>query len=189
MRRFPVQYRPDIEGPFLPHAFEYLNVIDKQMADEIIEIARNHNGWHRRGSKSKFVEASFTTTLLHDVSHPIYDILDNLWEKVTTENQINLDFVEVYEVKEYMVGDKFGTHVDTHEKIDVEKDRKLNLILQLSDPSTYEGGDLRIKDHMATRELGSVIFFPANYQHELSMITSGTRYSLIGHGWGSVYRR
>lgn len=189
MRRFPIQYKPDPVLDVLPPAFEYHNVIDKAMADEIIEIATNHNGWHRRGSKSSGVEASFTTTLFHDINHPIYDILDNLWKEVTEKYNIGLDFVEVYEVKEYRTGDKFGIHNDSHEQIDVIKDRKLNLILQLSDPDSYEGGNLHIKNHVATRELGSVIFFPANYLHALSRVTSGTRYSLIGHGWGNVYRR
>lgn len=189
MRKFPIQYRPEFDGPFIPHAFEYHNIIDKQMADEIIEMATSHDGWHRRGSKSRHVQASFTTTLLHDTSHPIYDILDDLWKKVTDEYSISIDFVEVYEVKEYVVGDRFGVHIDTHEKIDLPIDRKLNLILQLSDPETYEGGDLTIKDHTASRELGSAIFFPAGYQHALSTVTSGKRYSLIGHGWGSVNRR
>ena len=159
------------------------------MADEIIEMATSHDGWHRRGSKSSHVEASFTTTLLHDTTHPIYDILDDLWKRVTEEHQIGLDFVEIYEVKEYREGDKFGVHNDSHENIDIPIDRKLNVILQLSDPSTYEGGNLHIKDHVASRELGTAIFFPANYLHALSRVTSGTRYSLIGHGWGNVNRR
>lgn len=186
---FPIQYKP---GPFentLPAAFEYHNIIDKKMADEIIEMATSYDGWHRRGSKSSFIEASFTTTLLHDTTHPIYDILDDLWKKVTKEYEIAIDFVEVYEVKEYRTGDKFGIHNDSHEHIDVPIDRKLNLILQLSDPETYEGGNLYIKDYAASRNLGSVIFFPANYLHALSRVTAGTRYSLIGHGWGKVDRK
>lgn len=189
MRMFPIQYKPVTSKSVLPPAFEYHNIIDKKMANEIIEMARTHDGWHRRGSKTSGVEASFTTTLLHDTTHPIYDILDDLWQKVTKEYQINIDFVEVYEVKEYLTGDKFGVHNDSHEHIDIPRDRKLNLILQLSDPDTYEGGNLYIKDHVATRNLGSVIFFPANYLHALSRVTSGTRYSLIGHGWGTVDRR
>lgn len=189
MRTFPVQYKPTDLTSSLPTAFEFPNVIDKKMADEIIKIATEHDGWHRRGSKTKGIEASFATTLLHDTTHPIYDILDNLWKEVTEIHNIGIDFVEVYEVKEYSLGDGFGVHNDSHEKIDVPIDRKLNLILQLSDPDSYEGGNLYIKDHLATRELGSVIFFPANYLHALTKITSGVRYSLIGHGWGNVNRR
>lgn len=188
MRSFPIQYKPTLTTS-MPPAFEYHNVIDKKMADEIIAMATSHDGWHRRGSKSSHTEASFTTTLLHDTTHPIYDILDDLWKRATEEHKIDIDFIEVYEVKEYLVGDKFGVHSDSHENIDIPIDRKLNLILQLSDPTTYEGGNLHIKDHVASRELGTAIFFPANYLHALSRVTAGTRYSLIGHGWGNVNRR
>ena len=189
MLSFPVKYRPEFEGPFLPPAIEYTNVIDQDLANELISLATNHDGWHRRGSKSKFIEASFSTTLLHDLNHPIYSILDNYWQKATDEYGLMLDFVEVYEVKEYKCGDMFGPHIDSHEKIDVILDRKLNCILQLSDATAYEGGDLYIKDYTASKNLGSLIFFPANYQHQVTKVTSGTRYSLIGHGWGNVYRR
>ncbi len=189
MRSFSIQYKPESDGPFLPPAIEYVNAIDKSMADELISIAINHDGWHRRGSKSKSIDASFTTTLIHDLNHKIYDIMDEFWKQATEFYKIKLDFVEVYELKEYKIGDKFGLHTDTHEKIDVLKDRKLNFVLQLSDAESYRGGDLIVKDFVATREIGSIIFFPANYQHEVTLVTEGTRYSLIGHGWGDVYRR
>ena len=189
MHSFPIRYRPEFDGPFLPAAIEYKNVISKDLANELITLATTHDGWHRRGSKSKFIQASFSTTLLHDLTHPIYKILDEYWKMATDEYGLIIDFVEVYEVKEYNKGDLFGPHIDSHEKIDVILDRKLNCILQLSDATSYEGGDLYIKDHFASRDLGSLIFFPANYQHQVSTITAGTRYSLIGHGWGNVYRR
>lgn len=189
MTNFPVNYKPAFPIDPLPAAIEYKNVIDKSIADEIISLAKNYDGWHRRGSKSSFIDASFTTTLLHDMSHPIYSIMDELWKKATIDYDINLDFVEVYEIKEYLIGDKFDPHNDTHDRLDVSINRKLNVILQLSEEEAYEGGELHIKDFVATKSLGSAIFFPAHYRHWVTEVTAGTRYSLIGHGWGNINRR
>ena len=189
MTYFPVKYKPEFTDDMVPTFIEYQNVIDEHMAAEIINLATSHDGWHRRGSKSSLIDASFTTTLLHDTEHPIYQIMDDLWKKATLEYKVDIDFVEVYEVKEYLTGDKFNWHVDTHDRIDVSIDRKLNVIVQLSLPDSYEGGELHVKDSTASKSLGTAIFFPANYRHWVTEITSGTRYSLIGHGWGNINRR
>lgn len=189
MTHFPVQYKPKFETDKFPVMFEYPGVISSDMCEEIINIATNYDGWHRRGSKSKHVQASFTCTLLHDLSHPIYETLDNLWHSFTTENQFNIDFVEFYEVKEYLPGDRFDPHVDTGTRVNEMLERKINLILQLSDGDSYEGGDLVILNQVANRKKGSVIFFPSYYAHHVTQVTNGNRYSLIGHGWGNVNRR
>lgn len=183
---FPIKAKPEFNFSEVPIIFEYKNVIDKNMAESIIKDATDHPGFHRRGSKTNYTQASFTTTLLADTSHPIYEILDNLWKQFIDEHQYNIDFIEYYEVKEYIKGDKFDNHYDWHGRIHEPLDRKMNLTLQLSESDEYEGGDLVIINKTATRELGSVIFFPAHYMHRVTEITSGTRYSLIGHAWGNV---
>lgn len=189
MTYFPIRYKPTFDFSQTPIAFEYPHVITKDMAEDIIDLARNYDGWHRRGSNEKHTTASFTTTLIHDITHPIYDILDNLWKKFTDEHRINLDFVEFYEVKEYLEGDSFDLHIDSHNRISETLDRKMNLIIQLSDSDSYTGGDLSVMKHVVSRDFGTAIFFPAHYLHRISPIISGTRYSLIGHGWGTVDRK
>lgn len=189
MTFFPVRYKPAMDFTAVPAFFEYTDVISKDLADEIIQLATGYDGWHRRGSKESTIQASFTTTLLHDLEHPIYEKLDELWKRFTDEHHFNIDFIEYYEVKEYRAGDSFGPHVDTHGRVNEVLDRKMNLIIQLSDPETYEGGDLVVLKDQTTKRLGSAIFFPSNYTHYVTEVTSGTRYSLIGHGWGSVYRK
>ena len=70
--------------------------------------------------------------------------------------------------------------------------RKLSAIIQLTDPSEYEGGDLlmdmvaydgdpkyRRKVHTITRGKGSVIVFDSITPHEVTPVTKGTRYSLV----------
>lgn len=189
MTHFPVQYKPILNFTDQPVVFEYPNIITKELANDIINIAKNYDGWHRRGSKEEVIDASFTTTLIHDLEHPIYEILDNLWKQFVDEHQLDIEFVEYYEVKEYLVGDKFNVHIDSHNRISETLDRKMNVIVQLSEPDSYEGGDLVVLRDKTSRELGTAIFFPAQYPHSVSEIISGVRYSLIGHAWGKVNRK
>ena len=60
------------------------------------------------------------------------------------------------------------------------------MVVQLSDPDTYEGGDFkihntyeRVPEH-AMKGQGNIIFFPSIYYHEAMQVTSGVRYSLVG---------
>jgi len=69
-------------------------------------------------------------------------------------------------------------------------DRKLTLVLQLSDPSDYEGGTLELEhgdlkpDQFAR---GDALIFPAMLKHRVLPVTRGTRYSLstwaVGPRW------
>jgi PKHD-type hydroxylase len=67
--------------------------------------------------------------------------------------------------------------------------RKLSFVLQLSDPSEYEGGELRLNDsppNLTTvrKQKGLAAFFPSHILHEVTPVTKGERYSLVAwiHG-------
>jgi len=55
-------------------------------------------------------------------------------------------------------------------------------IVQLSDPSWYEGGDVEIEEFEALlpRARGSVTSFPAQVRHRTQPIVKGERYVLVG---------
>ena len=64
------------------------------------------------------------------------------------------------------------------------KIRKISLVVPLSDPRTYKGGNfqfwsgktLTIKEG---RKQGSLLFFPSYLWHRVTPITEGIRYSLV----------
>jgi PKHD-type hydroxylase len=75
----------------------------------------------------------------------------------------------------------FGMHID---RIENGVPRKLSITVQLTDPDTYEGGDLALHlggtplNSMRTR--GSLIVFPSFVGHEVLPVTKGTRHSIVG---------
>lgn len=69
-------------------------------------------------------------------------------------------------------------------------DRKLSFSLQLSDPADYDGGELAIYRFrldgpaIVQKNRGFLSAFPSSTIHEVTPVTRGTRYSLVGwvHG-------
>jgi predicted 2-oxoglutarate/Fe(II)-dependent dioxygenase YbiX len=57
--------------------------------------------------------------------------------------------------------------------------RKKTLIIQLSEESYYEGGELVINDVKCSKSIGNTIIMDSGDIHEVKEITEGTRYALI----------
>lgn len=71
--------------------------------------------------------------------------------------------------------------------------RKLSFSLLLSDPETYEGGNLQLldeagKSYIAPRQRGTIILFDSRTQHRVQKVTKGVRKSLVGWVVGNRWR-
>lgn len=70
--------------------------------------------------------------------------------------------------------------------------RKLSIVVQLSDPSGYIGGNLQVMASGTTknmpRDRGTVMIFPAWQIHRVTPLESGIRYSLVAWIWGEPFR-
>ncbi|MEM9919675.1 MAG: 2OG-Fe(II) oxygenase [Bacteroidota bacterium] len=97
---------------------------------------------------------------------------------------------EPLQLAQYGAGDFFDWHLDFG--TGPSSNRKLSLTVQLSDPSTYEGGDLEFqinnKTVKAPREMGTVVIFPSFIMHRVTPITKGKRQSIVGWVSGPPYR-
>ena len=70
--------------------------------------------------------------------------------------------------------------------------RKLSIVVQLSSPEEYEGGELKLyNSHEAItikKEKGLVVSFPSYTLHEVTPVTKGERYSLVAWVHGPSFR-
>ena len=84
----------------------------------------------------------------------------------------------------------YGWHQDTGDPKQFSEDggaqRKISLVLQLSDPSTYEGGDFQMRNldgienlDPSLKKKGTIIVFPSYLSHRVTPVTSGVRHSLV----------
>jgi len=77
-------------------------------------------------------------------------------------------------------GAHYGKHMDQIANMGV---RKLSITLQLSDSTTYQGGEFYVYgDNDGTKlpsNQGTLILFPSYVLHEIKPVTKGERYSLV----------
>lgn len=118
-------------------------------------------------------------------------VFDDLWKMAIQANRewfgfhiTNLDFVQVAEYRDDVQGE-YKKHHDTFWINESPYHRKITCVIQLTDPSQYEGGDLELYDlhgiHPDKQELrtrGTAIFFPSFINHAATPVTKGTRHSL-----------
>jgi predicted 2-oxoglutarate/Fe(II)-dependent dioxygenase YbiX len=179
----PVHLKPKIDYEFSKFVTEIPNALSIHQINRLRQYANSDiSGWHRRGSKDAHTVASFYTCQVHPLHDELYEILDPLWEPYK-----NVTFIEPYEIKSYVEGDLFEPHHDAYFNLDKCVDRKLNLIIQMSDSTEYDGGELMIGNHVCSKTQGTAVIFPASLMHWVTKITRGNRYSLIGHGWGPYH--
>jgi|8_EtaG_2_1085327.scaffolds.fasta_scaffold62522_1 PKHD-type hydroxylase len=116
---------------------------------------------------------------------------------------------ETCQFTKYSPGQFYGWHQDSFDKPWDKPDdpnkhnkiRKLSVTCSLSDPRSYQGGDLefysehpeRSKKHniMKCTEIydqGSIVVFPSFVWHRVMPVTSGTRYSLVIWNIGEEFK-
>jgi PKHD-type hydroxylase len=93
-------------------------------------------------------------------------------------------FVEDFQYTVYHgdVGGHYGWHIDKGVGT-IPSPRKMSMVLQLSDPSEYEGGELQLwgshKPVTVERRKGLLAAFPSYLLHQVTPVTAGTRRSLV----------
>lgn len=177
--------KPDIEWDLDKRIFTKFNVISHDLCDEIIKFGSS-NVNKGIDKYPELFKTSFHSCLL-PVNHKVHNILNKVWKDAIDFFQFNIDFIEPYELKRYTDGDFFGNHIDNYYSLTKNLDRKLTMVIQLSDSSAYESGDLKVLNKIVPKDKGSVTVFPSFFPHEVLKIT-GCRWSLIGWAWGPYWK-
>lgn len=81
---------------------------------------------------------------------------------------------------------------DWHEDYNAGVSRKLSMVLQLTDPAQYEGGNLQIMtgEGISTikKQRGLIVVFPSYILHQVTPVTQGSRQSLVSWISGPAFR-
>lgn len=164
---------------------ECKNIIDL-VTKEGLETATIEDDQHNeitRKSKVKFLDVN---------SYP--DVYAKLASNAILANDtffgFNIyGFSEGLQFTEYSKGGHYDQHTDKQFNGMV---RKLSVVVQLSDPDTYEGGDLELylsrTPSILSRNQGTVLYFPSYSLHRVAPVTKGVRYSLVGWMNGEPFK-
>jgi PKHD-type hydroxylase len=85
-------------------------------------------------------------------------------------------------VSRYSPGMHYGRHVDNALMGGVRTD--LSFTLFLSDPTSYDGGELRIESHDGDTDVklpaGGLVLYPTTQLHQVMSVTRGERLAIVG---------
>ena len=97
-----------------------------------------------------------------------------------------ISMLQSFQYSVYHVGGHYDWHRDLGTGGDIVSDRVISGILQLSEPTDYQGGLLEIEgifgSHTTEKERGMVTSFPAGWRHRVTPVTHGIRKTLVM--WG-----
>ena len=125
-------------------------------------------------------------------------VMERLIDLVRTANRTQFDF----DLREFAESPQVAIYKSTNEGHftwhsdigggPISAKRKLTLVLQLSKPEEYEGGDLEVMPGAqvvsANRAQGCVTMFPSFVLHQVTPVKQGTRHSLTVWAHGPAFR-
>lgn len=132
----------------------------------------------RRSKVSWLKPNSFNSWLYEKLTRIICEVNDSNWEYDLRSIQ-TLQFGEYH--SEYQ--GHYRQHLDANLGNNVNTtQRKLSFSVQLSHPNDYRGGDLLLNNgaELISKNKGSMTLFPSHTLHEVTPVTKGVRYSLVG---------
>lgn len=154
------------------------NKDDKSEIQDISEIRQSKIKWIPNTEEWKWVYERMMTIVL--------EANKSLWHF----DIFNCEPIQYTEYHDYLSG-----HYDWHHDLGsgFASHRKISISVQLSDPQTYNGGELQIKlngDKVTSipKKLGDATIFPSYLLHRVNPVTTGTRKSLVMWVGGNHFR-
>lgn len=177
----------------MPSAVIYRNAFSEQECERLIELGRQsgsadaaldkggdtiQQAQYRSGAASWLSPTDESTRWAFEKSLALMHKANATnWDFQLNGEDAFLQFTSYY------VGDFYDWHLDIGESHQDTGKRKLSLVLQLSDPAEYSGGDLELfvqrEPRNAPRDRGTVIIFPSYNLHRVTPVTDGSRFSLV----------
>ena len=181
------------------------NFFSKEECIKILHLTKEFNPAY----SSQGHNVSLNTEFKNSKTQCLYYGIDNkfIYDKITDQikkvNDIYWNFdlqtIETMQISEYVSNCFIKPHIDIG---GVSNNRKITVIVQLSDESDYEGGDVKIYDgykgvvfpdnglnpESLSKKIGSIILFPSYLLHEVYKVTKGIRYSLTVCAIGEPFK-
>jgi len=166
------------------------SIIDSYYKEEASQIGQIGFG------SSTVVKPTTRTTKLCWIS-PDEHISSILLNKALIANQkagwnFHVDSIESVQIGKYDSGCHYDWHCDGNLLSRVNgAQRKISVVVMLSDSNDYEGGSLEFNQNNPTAVpniQGSVYVFPSLSLHRVAPVTKGVRYSLAAWCGGPAFR-
>lgn len=171
-------------------------------AGDALEVESGEIGFLREQNMSGRVRNSKVAFFRENLPENrwLFDEVKGIFQQINTANwNYKISGIQDLQYTVYGPGEYYGWHTDVNMPRRTADGgqvvRKLSLSIQLDLPDGYGGGDFEVRASGAEKEtrlddiartLGTVIIFPANVPHQVTMVTAGTRHSLVAWAEGPV---
>lgn len=182
------------------------NRFNKETCDQIISLAKEIPeqesvvGSDNQAKTNESIRKS-KVRWLHKTMPQFKELHETLVDMfhISNRNAYGVDLSDVFEMQftEYRSEEKgfYSWHIDTQFESVMASHRKLSMVVQLSDPDDYEGGEFEFNSLMLgappqekLKKQGNVLIFPSFVLHRVTPVTKGTRYSLVTWMEGPKWR-
>ena len=181
-------------------------IVTPKICDEIVKDCKKNALIEAKvgQQESEFVnDSQIRKTSVHFIKDGDNKINELVWGFIRKANNkqfhYDLDYFQPVQFAEYKGSENYRAFYDWHQDYDGSstsgEGRKLSLTLALSDPDTYEGGELQfysggrpfpdvgeIKGEQVMQDIksqGTVIIFDSRDWHRVSPMVSGVRHSIV----------
>lgn len=173
--------------------------VQPELCEEIIKIVKSRKNlqWGTLNTKnvtdSKMRKSKIDW--IHKNDTELNFLFPLIWHFISEANRdcFQLNILELSKIQFSEYSSKYKGHYNTHVDVgwldinELNLQRKISFIIQLSNPNDYEGGEFYFSDnnmdHPNYDELkrqGTILTFPSFAFHGVKPVLKGTRYSLVG---------
>lgn len=178
------------------------SAITEEACDEIVkaclELPSKNATTFRSGEDPIYEDPNRKTQIRWLPKTQEFDWINQIFEEYAHRANeyfnVDLSYIPELQFTEYKdIGYHYGWHHDIDWPNQTGTHRKVSLVLQLTDPEEYEGGDFYFR-HIenpnpdALKKKGTIIAFLSYHEHCVEAITNGARTSLVGWYRGPRWR-
>lgn len=166
------------EAAFTAEEIAKIVAVGDALKQEAATIGADEQNAEYRRSKVGWMDQSVETSWIFDRMASIARSLNSKFYGYDLYG-----FCEAFQYTTYVEGDE--GHYDWHQDwgVNTSTPRKLSLVVQLTDPAEYEGGDLQILSSRETvnvlKQQGLITAFPSFMLHRVTPVTKGVRKTLV----------
>lgn len=139
--------------------------------------------------ENKSVRNSSNYTLFRTPQNAwVYERLMQVTRQYNQNTQFQLQQIEALQLLEYRPGGFFTWHMDLGSA--KHSTRKISLVVLLSNPSDYVGGELEFfsTEDQPKLKQGAGVWFPSYMLHQVKPVTQGLRYTLVSWVNGDAFQ-
>lgn len=165
---------------------------EKGLPEELCDIALRDPAWGNKREGTVLGDGVSETDHLHIRDSSIVFLPVNHWLEGVLYNAglyaveqagwgLSVGRPETVQLTEYTPGQHYDKHIDTDFFLPNQSIRKVSVVLLLSDPQEFEGGEFTFDDPDVSVPMvkGSVLAFPSLCPHQVKPVTAGVRRSAV----------